>query len=224
VLPEVRLVDDGWISFDPVPEAETVAEEPEPPAEQVQTPAAAQPPVEPPAQPRAEPEEPETPEDASSSSALSTAIWAVVRGVGLGLAVLTPFLIAAGLVLGIKLSRRRRRLGAPNATERIRGAWQVATDDLVDAGLGIDASATNSEIAESGEPYASRATPELHQLARLSGAATFGHPAHPDLAAEDAITCLELIDAAIIDDRSRLQRARWRLSVRSLRHGTRSPV
>ncbi len=224
VWAEVRLVDDGWITFDPVPEEESAAEEPDPPRTQVQAPAAAQPPAEPPSQPRADPGEQEQSETEGSSSALGTVVWAVVRATLVIVAVITPFLVAAGLVLGAKLVRRRRRLGAPDATERIRGAWSVATDDLVDAGLAIGTASTDGEIAESGAPYASGARPELHRLARLSGAATFGRPARPDLAADDALTCLELIESSIVEDRTPLQRARWRLSLRSLRPSTRSPV
>ncbi len=224
VWPEVRLVDDGWITFDPVPDEEAAVEEPEPPRTQVQAPAAAQPPAEPPSQPRADPGEQDAGESEASASALSTVVWAVVRATLLVVALVTPFLVAAALVLGAKLVRRRRRLGAPDATERIRGAWSVATDDLVDAGLGIGAASTDGEIAESGAAYAGGARPELDRLARLSGAATFGRPSRPDLAADDALTCLELIESSIVEGRTPLQRARWRLSLRSLRPSTRSPV
>jgi hypothetical protein len=65
---------------------------------------------------------------------------------------------------------------------------------------------------------------ELHRLAMLNGAATFGAPTRPDLLAQDAAACLTTIDGAIVSDRTRWQRLRWRLSLRSLRSTTRSPV
>ena len=80
------------------------------------------------------------------------------------------------------------------------------------------------EIATCAEVLAPGARRELHRLAALNGAATFGTPTRADLLAQDAAACLTSIDGAIVTERSRWQRLRWRLSVRSLRSTTRSPV
>jgi hypothetical protein len=64
----------------------------------------------------------------------------------------------------------------------------------------------------------------LHRLALLSGAATYGSPNRPDLLSKDAVACLESIDTAIVSQRTRWQRVRWRLSLRSLRSTSRSPL
>ena len=150
-------------------------------------------------------------------------MWGIRIGVGAGLLVV-PLLLGAGAIVGAKYLRRRRRRRAEEASERIRGAWASATDDLVDAGLLIPQSSTDIEIATCAEVLAPGARRELHRLAALNGAATFGMPARADLLAQDAAACLTSIDGAIVTERSRWQRLRWRLSVRSLRSTTRSPV
>ena len=114
--------------------------------------------------------------------------------------------------------------GIPDPAARIQGAWASATDALVDAGLSIPPSFTDDEIARRGDPIAPTAHRELHRLAVLNSAATYGAPNRPDLLAQDAQQCLDAIDAAIAEPKSRWQRARWRLSLRSLRSSTRSPV
>jgi hypothetical protein len=137
---------------------------------------------------------------------------------------LLPFVIAAGLILGVKYRRRRRRLGAPDAIARIRGAWASATDALVDAGLHISTANTDAEIANHGAVIAPDASPELRRLATMSSAATFGSPRSPDLLAHDAAACLGIVEQGLTSTRTRWQRWRWRLSLRSLRRLTRSPV
>ena len=120
--------------------------------------------------------------------------------------------------------RRRHRLRAPDPTDRIRGAWASATDALVDAGLRIAESNTDTEIADHGAPMAVGAERELHRLATLSSAATYGTPRHLDLLAQDATSCLVSVESKLGSMRTRWQRLRWRLSLRSLRRSTRSPV
>ena len=131
---------------------------------------------------------------------------------------------AVGVVLGIKYRRRRRRQRDQDPAVRIRGAWASATDVLVDAGLQIPVSTTDEEIARRGDPLAPRAQRELSRLALLNSAATYGRPNRPDLLAQDALNCLGAIDAAIAAPKTRWQRVRWRLSLRSLRRSTRSPI
>ncbi len=223
VWPEVALLDGRWIAFDPVPAEESTDPAPPEPEPEVQTPAAPQPPIEPP------PESEDTSTDDDEpvpevDDALSTATLWATRTVVAAAIVLLPLAVATGLVLGVKFWRRRRRRRLPEPAARIQGAWASATDALVDAGLAIPASYTDDEIARRGDPIAPAAQRELHRLAVLNGAATYGAPSRPDLLAQDALQCLDAIDTAIAEPKSRWQRARWRLSLRSLRRSTRSPV
>jgi hypothetical protein len=223
VWPEIGLADGTWIAFDPVPE-ETTSATPAPPEPQVQSPAAPQPPIDPPPEPSSEQQNTTDDNTDAAADTLSTATLWALRGAAVGGMLLLPVAIAGGLILGLKYRRRRRRLRAPEPVDRIRGAWASATDDLIDAGLTIPRSATDGEIAASGETLAPDARRELHRLALLSGAATYGSPNRPDLLSKDAVACLESIDTAIVSQRTRWQRVRWRLSLRSLRSTSRSPL
>lgn len=224
VWPEIRLVDGGWVALDPTPpeEASDVAPPDEEPA--VQTPAAAQPPIAAPPEVSNDAATDDNVVDDDRATALSSLrLWG--QRVGLVLAaLLLPALVAALVILGVKQRRRRRRLvrGQPGA--RVVGAWAVATDRLVDAGLAITPSATDGDIAASGVSLVGSAERELRRLATLSSAITFGTPTRPDLLAEDAATCLGQLENTMAADRSRSDRLKWRLSLRSLRGATRSPV
>jgi len=224
VWPEVRLNDGRWLAFDPVPPDEATDGAPPAPVPQVQTPAAPQPPIAPPPESDADPTETDEDINEASASTLSTAIvWALRGGAAVGL-ILLPFVAAAAVVAGVKHLRRRRRLRAPTALARISGAWASATDVLVDAGLEIRASDTDGEIAGAGGPLVAEAHRDLRRLAALASAAVYGSPELPDLLAEDATRCLLSVDESMAGARTRWQRLRWRLSLRSLRPSTRSPV
>jgi hypothetical protein len=224
VWPEIQLNDGSWIAYDPVPADEADDGPPPPPEPQVQTPAAPQPPIAPPPESESEPTDDDEVVEPASESALSTVLMWVLRGSVALAAIVLPVLGAAGLIIGIKYRRRRRRLRAADPADRIRGAWASATDALVDAGLAIEPSNTDSEIASGGAPFAPEASAELHRLATMSSSATFGTPRHPDLLADESASCLGSIEQAVMAVRTRWQRLRWRLSLRSLRRATRSPV
>jgi hypothetical protein len=224
VWPEVQLGDGRWLAYDPVPLEEATDGAPPPPEPQVQSPAAPQPPIAPPPDPDTDTTPPEDPVAEQTSGPLSTVIAWAARGVLVGGALLLPFAAAAAAVAGIKYRRRRRRRRAVSPRARIVGAWATATDVLVDAGLDIEVSATDGEIAERGQSLVAEARRDLRRLSVLASAATYGAPEHPDLLAEDAIRCLEVIDDTMASSRTRWQRTRWRLSLRSLRPSTRSPV
>jgi hypothetical protein len=224
VWPEVQLAGGGWLAFDPVPAEESDNEAPAPPQPQVQTPAAPQPPIPPPPEPDTDTSPPDGDETSESSDALSTVLSWMARSAAVLTVLLLPFAIGAALILGTKYQRRRRRLAATAAADRIRGAWASATDVLVDAGLDIEPSRTDGEIVGRAEPLVVDARRDLRHLATLSSAATYGRPRHPELLAQDASRCLESIETSLAGSRTRWQRIRWRLSLRSLRAATRSPV
>lgn len=223
VWPEVR-VDDGWVAFDPVPTEEVSDLVPEPEEASAQTPAAPQPPIPPP--PEADDEdspEPATDEADSAAGLSDLAFW--LRAAGLFvLVVVAPLLTVMLLILGAKRRRRRRRLSAPDPADRARGAWALATDALVDAGQTIDPSSTDREIATGAGAVVDDAQAELGRLAAISSAATYGSLDEPEARAEEAAACLGAVETRLLAAHGRLTRMRRRLSLRSLRSATRSPV
>lgn len=223
VWPEVEVIGRGWMAFDPVPEQVAADEATEPPPPAAQSPSAAQPPIDPPTDP-AEQDDTEVVDDDTDESRWSRVqAWARNAGVVVGTAVL-PFLIAIGLILGLKWRRRRRRLRAADPGRRIVGAWANTADSLVDAGLTIRPAWTNEAIAEHGSTLAPGVPHEMLRLASAATAVTFGDERAQWDRASDAVAVWRSVEAAIRSERTRWQRIRWRLSLRSLRRATRSPV
>jgi hypothetical protein len=222
VWPEVNFVDVGWVPFNPVPATITAdSSEPQIPPE-AQAPAAAQPPIAPPADRSAADEDVDDTDSAVAGGWAGWRKWAVRIGAVAGLALL-PVALAVGTILSVKALRRRRRRRAPTASECVRGVWANTTDALVDAGLTIQTNWTNDHIAVHGADVAPAAQHEMRRLAALATSATFGPPADHTSAANAARTELVVADA-IAARLTRWQRWRWRLSLRSLRPSTRSPV
>ena len=223
VWPEVKLVGQGWLAFDPVPPEETTDAASPPPPPAAQSPAAVQPPIPPPTE-RADEEPAVTPAEQPGTGEWDTVrTWAARGAVVAGLAVL-PILVGVGGILGMKWSRRRRRLRASDPGRRITGAWANTTDSLVDAGMTIGPAWTNERIAEEGGAVAPAAPHEMRRLAATATAITFGDEPVETHRADDAIATSRTVDLAILAERTRWQRVRWRLSLRSLRKATRSPV
>ncbi len=222
IWPEVR-VGDSWVAFDPVPEQEASDAIPPEPEPQVQTPAAPQPPIAPPPESADEPvvTDDEAADDAATGLS-PIATFALVTAGGVG-GLLVPVLIVVAVILLLKHRRRRRLLGGA-ATDRIVGAWAVATGRFADAGVAMGVGDTDDDLATAGVAEVPAAGREVRRLAALASAATFGSPARPDLLAEDAAGCLGRVETEMAATRSRRDRLRWRLSLRSLRRSTRSPV
>jgi len=225
VWPEVLLDDGRWLPFDPVPEREaTDVEPPLPPPEQ-QTPAAAQPPVNPPVETDDAGDEGSLDDETSEGGWATWVNW--VRRVGtVAAVVLVPVLAIVGLVLFVKWRRRRERLRAPDPSARVRGVWANVTDSFVDAGLAIAPSWTDDRIADNSSEVVRGVPHETRRLAAMSSAVTFGTRSREEATrlADDAEVTAQAIDAAIRRSRTRWERLRWRLSLRSLRASSRSPV
>jgi hypothetical protein len=224
VWPEVGLLDGRWVAFDPVPPNEASDETPPMEEPAAQTPAAAQPPIAPPPELATEaPNDNEVDNSAPITDVSLFVRWAQAAGVALA-AILLPLLALAATILLTKFRRRRRRIRSGTPAQRIAGAWAVATDRLVDAGLTIARSSTNEEISTAGAPLAANAQRELAQLATLSSAVIFGNPAGIDFLVEDAVLYLDKVETSMAEVRTRGEQLRWRLSLRSLRPSIRSPV
>ena len=127
-------------------------------------------------------------------------------------------------MLLLKWRRRRRRLRATDPAQRIVGAWANTTDSLVDAGLDIGPAWTDDRIAERAGAVAPTVPHDLRRLAASATAMTFGYTERGAALVDDAVATSRQVDLAIRDERSRWRRLRWRLSTRSLRSSTRSPV
>lgn len=222
VWAEVRLTGLGWMVFDPVPPEDAPADDEEPPPPSAQSPAAAQPPADPPPD-RDETTETPEPDTELEAGASGLGVWAV-RGIVAGSAVVVPIASLVGLIVFAKWRRRRRRLRAADPAQRIVGAWANATDSMVDAGLMIGPSWTDERIAEHAAGELAGIPAEVHRLAIAATAMTFGAPRAADADAAIAVAHWQSVEHAIRHEQSRLQRLRWRLSTRSLRRRTKSPV
>lgn len=220
--PEVHVTGIGWVAFDPVPERETSTEAPPTPPDDSQSPAPAPPPVDDPAEP--ERSDGTTVDDQGSGrpgwGAIATWFTRVTFAISL---VAVPLAAAIGAILAVKYARRHRRSRLTDPAEAVRGSWANVTDALVDAGLTIDAAWTDDRIAAMGAPLVGNAPPALARLAAMATAATFG-PAPLGGAVHDAASVERMVTEAISGALTPVERLRWRLSLRSLRKASRSPV
>ena len=222
VWPEVRIEGLGWVPYEPVPAEETTDEDEPPPPPSEQSPAAAQPPIPPPTE-QGDETPPEVDEPISEIIQSGFRTWVIRVGVVAGVTLL-PVLLLCGTILLLKWRRRRRRLQAADPAARIVGAWANTTDSLVDAGLTIAPAWTDDRIAEHAVGVAPTIPHEMRRLAAAATAMTFGNRAAGALLVDDAVATAHSVDDAIRADRTRWERVRWRLSLRSLRRATRSPV
>ena len=230
--PEVRIADGpdggartggGWLAFDPVPPRQETGDDEEPTPPNVQSPAAVQPPIQPPTD---EPDDDEerTVEAVADGSRWGTLVtWTIRIGAATTIGLL-PLVLVVGTILAVKWRRRTSRLRHPDPAHRVRGAWANVTDALVDAGLTIGPAWTDDRIARSGAPLAPGTTHELRRLAAMATAMTFGDRADAWRLVDDATATGRSVVDALRSERSRWQRIRWRLSLRSLRWSSRSPV
>ncbi|TCO55211.1 transglutaminase TgpA family protein [Actinocrispum wychmicini] len=174
---EVNLKGYGWVTFEPTdpkrhtgqapkkPDTETQADNTRP--EQNST--ASQP-----------AEDPNLP--ALAGGKLTVLDWALFVLIGLGgLVVLTPIAVA-----GEKFRRRRLRRSGSRAA-RIVGAWQQATDRLLEHGVPVSAALTTAELTEQAqERIGSQGTGALAVLAPIVTSAMYS-PAEPaDTAVQEA--------------------------------------
>ena len=221
--PEVQLADGGWVAFDPVPDA-FVDDEDEPEEQlELQSPAAAQPPILPPAEESDDLDEPPIEVNSRGSRWSAIGRWALRGAMVAGITIL-PFALVIGGILWVKWRRRRQRRLVREPDRRIRAEWANTTDYLIDAGLDVEPSWTDERIAKAAAPLARRAPFELRRLASLSTAMTFGSGDNADVLVMDALESSRMIDAALRTEQTRGQRLKAHLSLRSLRKATRSPV
>lgn len=223
VWPEVLVEGVGWVRFDPTPLRPDDQSGPEPPLEQTQAAAPPQPPILPPNEQVDQSGDdeiaPDSPTDRFAALRRAIAQFAMIATIAL-----LPIAVVLGTILGAKWERRRRRERHPDPATRVRGAWANTTDALVDAGLSIGVADTDRSIAEASRSLVPGAGISIETLSEMSTRVTFDRDADGAAMSEDAIDCSRSASSAIAEEMTRWQRLRWRLSLRSLRPKTRSPV
>jgi transglutaminase-like putative cysteine protease len=222
--PEVLVGDVGWVAYDPTPEQRNDGPIEQPPQPSAQSPAAAQPPIVQPTEQADDDRDESVSTDDGSGRWASVRTWLVRTGAVAGLALL-PFALVIGTILSIKAIRRRRRLRHGDPARRIVGAWANATDALIDAGLTIEPAWTDQRIAESaGVTIDGVVHGEVHSLAERATAMTFGNTLLASQIVDDSLASWRAIEAGLRQQMTTWERIRWRLSVRSIRRRTRTPV
>ena len=140
---------------------------------------------------------------------VATAVWAVLRTVGIGLLAALLALGPALVVLVAKALRRagRRRADAP--AQRIAGGWNEFVDAAVDHGLPSPGTRTRAELA------GIYATPRAGALAAVADRAVFSRAAVDQAEAERFWEVLREERKALAAERSWWARLRAAVSLRS---------
>jgi hypothetical protein len=209
---EVDTAAYGWVAIDPNPPVRPIpAVKPKDP-NQVSRPQT----IVPPLVTQASPPDPQSAPDAQQHPAPAidpfiAALLAALSIAGLvilGIAiVLSPFLA----IVGIKLWRRRKRQRAESALAQINGGWDEFHDRVLDHGFEPPAAATRSEVAAT----VGGMQPVI--LAAVADRATFS-PETPDADEAELVwqSVIELT-AALDSGKSRWERIKARISLRSFR-------
>ena len=208
---EISTAQYGWVAIDPLPPFREIPEElPEENSQVARPPTIVPPPVV-----ESETIDRQTTPDSQQDvppdlDAALQVLLLVLRVVGWVLVVaallMAPFLV----VIAAKLRRRRLRRRAPTPAERISGGWREFRDAVVDHGLAPDPSATRTEVA------AVAARTQALVLAAVADRAAFG-PEQPSPTEADSVwRAVDDLRLSLDEDRTRWERIRARVSLRSL--------
>lgn len=212
---EVAFNNAGWVQFDPTPNRDRVPKTTVPKPQPKPRPRVQPPPV-PPQEPAQQPtnlqgDKTKQPAKAGAQAWVTYLLWGAA-GVGGLLVLASPLLVIAGL----RLRRRRRRLGAEHPADRLTGGWAEVVDAANDLGYAVDGRRTRQEVA--ADLALVTATPHPVTLAQRVDSGVFG-PATPPASEADAVW-LEARQAIAALRSNSTRRRRWTASVstRSLRH------
>lgn len=208
---EVHTAQFGWVAIDPVPEDRPIPDQDADEQDQVARPPSIVPPPPDRPEPPAEQSTPDsTRDDPDSPDPALQALLAILRVAVPALLILGLLLSPFLLVLAAKARRRQLRRTAPTTVERIRGGWDEFADTVTDHGIPVPPAATRSELAEAVGTLPPRV------LAAVADRAVFApEAAQPDDAAR-VWTAVDELRTSLDLDRTRWERWRARISVRSL--------
>ncbi|PYY47632.1 transglutaminase-like domain-containing protein [Curtobacterium sp. MCBD17_023] len=211
---EVDTAEYGWVLLDPNPVVREIPEESDQTPQPVTRPETIVPP--PPAEPQVQ--EQQTPPQADPDAPPARPFWLqlllavlpwALGVLGVAALVLLPVLV----VLVLKRLRRRRRRRAPAARARVVGAWDEYRDALLDHGHAVAATATRREVAVAAPGDAATG------LSALADRAVFGPSDVDDRTADRMWDATDAAVAELRSGRTRRERFRAAVSVRSLRSG-----
>ena len=208
---EVNTAQYGWVTLDPTPPVREIPEEePEEPSEVSRPQSVIQPPDE-----ERDLTDNQTPVETTQDEQPAIEGWivvllAVVRALGWTLLALgivaAPFIV----IIAAKLRRRQLRRKARSPLAQISGGWHEFEDAVVDHGYALPRHATRSELALTvggSRPLA---------VAEVADRAVFA-PVEPDAAEAARLwASIDELTASLDEGKTRWQRLRARVSVRSL--------
>lgn len=216
---EIAFEGVGWVGFYPTPDksrlpAPDARTRPQPRREEATVDAPPPPPSTVPPSPAdfEDPEEPTTKKKGPSNDGLGQGL---PRFLILGVSVVgipaLAVLLFAGVVVGYKARRHRRRRATGSPADRIAGAWSELIDNARDLGQPVPKRATRMELT----PFLT--VPASTDIARATDAALFGPTAPTE---EDAEELWRQVDAALdaaVAPLPRTSRARAAVNLTSLR-------
>lgn len=216
---EVNLQGLGWVRFNPTPDPERKLTQYDP-IESTQTRPHVENPPPPPERPEVPPPDNQMPVEPAGEVIEPrinlTEVLRVTAAVGLPVLVLIGPLV---LILGLKNRRRRTRMHAALAANRVAGGWAELLDQARDLGAGVSPSATRTEQAAAlavAYPRIERQV-DSNRLARQADASTFAPEPVSD---EQATSFWQGVDLAVAGLRASVTRRKaWlgRLSTKSFR-------
>jgi TgpA N-terminal domain/Transglutaminase-like superfamily len=208
---EVNTSKYGWVTIDPTPDAKKIPEEvPEQPRVVSRPQTIIPPPVEESPDQNLQPPTETTQNTNDQLAPWLVVLFAVLRilgwiALGLGLLV-SPFL----LVIAAKVRRRQLRRKAALPIQRISGGWSEFEDSVIDHGYAPPAAATRSEIAAT----VGGSAPLV--LAGTADRAIFSPEDPEDETAKEVWASVAELEKSLDANRTRWQRIRARISIRSL--------
>ncbi|HEY1529336.1 MAG TPA: transglutaminaseTgpA domain-containing protein [Galbitalea sp.] len=209
---EVDTAQYGWVTVDPNPPVRPIPVVPPKDPNQVAQPDT----VVPPPATLLNPTEPQPVPDTQQHTtpppnAFLIGLVTVLTTIGWVLLVLLILLSPFLLVLFAKSRRRKLRRRAPTPLAQISGGWDEFEDSVLDHGIEPPRAATRSEVAQTVGGTRTAV------LAAVADRATFG-PGHPDSDEADLVwKSVDELTTALNSGRSRWERLKARLSLRSLR-------
>ncbi|ROS73191.1 ABC-type nitrate/sulfonate/bicarbonate transport system permease component [Curtobacterium sp. PhB130] len=211
---EVDTAQWGWVTINPNPAVREI------PAEQQQTPKPVTRPetVVPPPPADQQDQDQQAPPQSDRNTPDQPPLWLQILLAALPwvigtLAFVALVLLPFGVIVLVKRVRRRRRRRAATARARITGAWDEYRDALLDRGEDVPVTATRREVAVSAPGDGGSG------LAALADRAVFGPSDADDRAADRMWDATDTAIGQLREGRTRRQRIRTAVSVRSLRTG-----